>query len=394
MDKFPAIYLKPGKEEPFRRFHPWIFSGAIGRTKGEIEEGDIVEVFSSEGNYLATGHALRSSIVVKIFSFVKTKADQNFWTKKIKEAYRYRQSLGYASSSGADSFRLVYGEGDGLPGLIIDIYGKLAVIQCHSVGMHLAVPMLTEALKSTLGKSLETVFEKSADVLSDSSSYEVTDGYRLGDDSVKTIQVEGLDYHFDLQGQKTGFFLDQRENRKAVEQASAGKKVLDVFCYSGGFTLHALRGGASHVHAVDSSAKAIDLVKSNVMLNNFDQARFSSTVADAKQFLLSPEGAYDVIILDPPAFAKHHDMKNKGLRGYININRQAIQQISQGGLLFTFSCSQAVDKKAFQSAVTAAAIEAGRPVKIIRQFGQSPDHPVNLYHPEGEYLKGLLLYVD
>lgn len=379
---------------PVKRFHPWIFSGALAFSEGKIEEGEIVEVFSSSGEYLATGHAQHGSIAVKLISFKQQPIDAEFWLNKLTAAYDFRLRLGIADPSSDEAFRLVNGEGDGLPGLIIDYFSGMAVIQCHSVGMHLAVPIISESLRRIFGSKLTSVYEKSAEVLSEMADFEMMDGFRYGNEAVSEILIDGIRYHFELQGQKTGFFLDQRENRKKLEHYSQGRNVLDVFCYSGGFTLHALRGGAALVHSVDSSRKAIDLLTSNVELNGFSPSAFRGFTADAKKFLEKPESGYDIIILDPPAFAKHHDMKNKALRGYKNINLQALQHIKPGGILFTFSCSQAVDKASFQSVVMAAAIEAGRNVRIIEHLGQSPDHPVSIFHPEGAYLKGMILFVD
>ncbi|MHC1706476.1 MAG: class I SAM-dependent rRNA methyltransferase [Bacteroidales bacterium] len=394
MNKYTKILLKPGKEEPVKRFHPWIFSGALAKSEGKIEEGDIVEVYSSSGEYLATGHAQHGSIAVKVFTQQKQTIDSSFWLSKLTAAHEYRKVLAYAGIEADEAFRLVNGEGDGLPGLIIDYFSGMAVIQCHSVGMHLAVPDLVNALQQVLGSRLKAVYEKSADILSEMAGFEMIDGFRLGETAPATLRVEGINYNFDFQGQKTGFFLDQRINRLKLEHYAKDKKVLDVFCYSGGFTLHALRGGAASVHAVDSSRKATDLLSSNLTLNGFQTTGFQAITQDAKQFLNHPESQYDLIILDPPAFAKHHDQKTKAIQGYRNINLQAMKIINPGGILFTFSCSQAVDKTAFQSAVMAAAIDSGRNVRILDYLGQSPDHPVSVFHPEGAYLKGLVLYIE
>lgn len=394
MTNYPRVILKPGKEEPVRRFHPWVFSGALGRTEGKIEEGEIVEVFSSSGEYLATGHAQRSSIAVKIFSFDRQEIGKEFWEKKLTSAYKYRQSIGLAEVAGNEAFRLVNGEGDGLPGLIIDYFSGLAVIQCHSVGMHLCAEEIALALKQVFGEKLQGIYEKSAELLSESSEYEMVDGFLLGEGQVVELMEDGLRYLFDLKGQKTGFFLDQRENRKIAERFSRDRKVLDVFCYSGGFSLHALRGGAALVHAVDSSRKATDLVNSNVELNGYKEKAFSSFTVDAKQYLEGMETRYDMIILDPPAFAKHHDMRSKAIRGYRSLNYQAIKKILPGGILITFSCSQAIDRETFLSTVMSAAIDAGRNARIIQHMSQSPDHPVSLFHPEGSYLKGLVVYIE
>ncbi|MCX6273168.1 MAG: class I SAM-dependent rRNA methyltransferase [Bacteroidetes bacterium] len=394
MGTYPSIFLKPGKEVPVKRFHPWIFSGAIDRANGKIKEGDIVEVFSSRGDYLATGHALSGSIALKLFSFKRLPIDQAFWKEKISLAYKYRERLGMTDPVKNEAFRLVYGEGDGLPGLIIDYYSGMAVIQCHSVGMHLAVKEIAIMLKEVMGERLKAIYEKSAEILSETVDYELIDNFLLGEAIAVDLVEDGLLYQLDLQGQKTGFFLDQRENRKVVEHYARGCRVLDVFCYSGGFSLHALRGGAAFVQAVDSSKKAIELVSANLKKNGFEESNFSTIAADAKQYLEGLQQGFDLIILDPPAFAKHQEMRSKAIKGYININLNALKKINPGGILFTFSCSQAIDRNTFQSSVMAAAIEAGRNVRIVQHLSQSPDHPAGLFHPEGAYLKGLVLYVE
>jgi 23S rRNA (cytosine1962-C5)-methyltransferase len=394
VENYKRIILKQGKEAPVLRFHPWIFSGALQYGEGSIEEGDIVEVFSSSGEYLATGHALSGSLAIKLFTHRRQPIDVDFWFKKLTSAYQYRETLGFIKQGTDEAFRLVNGEGDGLPGLIIDYFSGIAVIQCHTVGMHLAATEITRALQKLYGTRLSAVYEKSADVLSEMSSFEMTDGFLLGDQSPEELQVEKIRYRFDLRGQKTGFFLDQRVNRLKVEEYASGRKVLDIFCYSGGFSLHALRGGALSVHSVDSSRKATEMVEANIHLNGFGNTDYKVITQDAKQYLLNPGADYDLIVLDPPAFAKHHDMKAKGIKGYVNINLQAFKMINPGGIIFTFSCSQAVDRDAFQSAVMSAAIDSGRDIRIIEHLGQSPDHPVSLFHPEGAYLKGLILFVE
>jgi len=392
---YPRITLKPGKEEPLKRFHPWIFSGAIAGSSGKIEEGDIVEVFSHDKKYLATGHALAGSIAVKAISFTQTEIDDDFWFEKVQRAYTFRQRQGLTENPDTTAYRLVFGEGDLLPGLIIDFLNGLCVIQSHTVGMFLAQASITKALQRIYGDALKSVYSKSADTLSRMANFEAFDGFILGDFLPEKICENGLFYALDIiQGQKTGFFLDQRENRALISRYAPGKKVADVFCYSGGFALNALKAGAALAHAIDSSRKAIELTDRNVELNGFKDERYKGFVSDAQNFLDKLPEPYDIIVLDPPAFAKQHNMRSQAVKGYRNINYLALKNIATGGLLFTFSCSQAVDKQAFQSAVMAAAIDARRPVKILHYLSQPSDHAVNLFHPEGEYLKGLVLYVE
>lgn len=395
MSTYPGIVLKPGKEEPVKRFHPWIFSGAIAKTSGSIEEGDIVEVFSSKGDYLATGHAQSSSISVKIFSFQRKEINPAFWKEKLMAAIELRRMLGLTDRQDNNAYRLVYGEGDGLPGLVIDYLNGSMVIQCHSVGMHLAKEEIAVVLQELYTGKLNSIYDKSAESLSKNCNYDSVDSFLFGDNLPDIIIENGLSFQVDLRsGQKTGFFLDQRENRQILEHYAQGRTVLDLFCYSGGFSMHAIRAGAVMVHSVDSSKQAIALAEKNAVLNGFKGDRHRAIVADAKQYLDSTHEAYDLIILDPPAFARQHSMRQQAVKGYRAINHAAIQKIRKGGIIFTFSCSQAVDRSLFESTVLSAAIEAGREVKVLQRLSQPPDHPVNIFHPEGEYLKGMILMIE
>jgi 23S rRNA (cytosine1962-C5)-methyltransferase len=389
------IILKPGKDEFVKRFHPWIFSGAIGQIKGKPDAGDIVEIYAADGTYLATGFYEKGSIAVKLFSHMQTDAGPEFWKNKLGKALQLRYTLGLAANPETNAYRLVFSEGDGLPGLVADFYAGTVVLQSHSIGMHNAKPMIVNALKEVYGDQLLAVFDKSSDAMSRMTGKETKDGFLLGNADETIILENGCKFHVDFStGQKTGFFIDQRENREILAYYSEGRTILNTFCYSGSFSVYALEAGASLVHSVDSSAKAIELTEQNIGINFPGISHHQSFVKDAKQFLYEmPADLYDIIVLDPPAFAKHHDVKNKAIRGYVNLNAEAIRKIKPGGLLFTFSCSQAVDRKMFTSAIMAAAIEVGRQVKILHHLSQPADHPISIYHPEGEYLKGLVLYV-
>lgn len=396
MKQFAPIILKPGKEEFVKRYHPWIFSGAIQQIPGKVSDGDIVEVFSADGSYLATGFYETGSLAIKIFSHIRTNADADFWKKKIARALRLRHALGLAGNPETNAYRLVFSEGDGLPGLIADYYAGTVVIQSHSVGMHHAKPLIVEALKEAYGPELHAVFDKSSETMSHMTGLATKDGFLFGESRNEIILENNCKFNVDFaDGQKTGFFLDQRENREILAYYSNGRKVLDTFCYSGSFSIYALEAGAALVHSVDSSAKAIALTEKNIQLNFPGISHHKSIVQDTKKFLAEmPDDFYDMIILDPPAFAKHHADKQKAMRGYVKLNAEAIQRIKQGGLLFTFSCSQAVDRGMFTSAIMAAAIQVGRQVKILHHLSQPADHPISIFHPEGEYLKGLVLYVE
>jgi 23S rRNA (cytosine1962-C5)-methyltransferase len=389
------IILKPGKEQSIRRFHPWVFSGAIQGVTGTAHNGDIVDVMDSKGNYLATGHASEGSIAVRLFSFSGYDGSQDFWTSRIKSAFLLRKKLGLTDNPDTNIYRLVHAEGDGLPGLIIDIYGTTAVIQTHSVGMYEIREMLANALQTVYGDTLSAIYDRGSE--KSNKSGETKDGgqYLLGERGDDVCVEYGCKFHIDWEeGQKTGYFIDQRENRKLLGEYSSGRKVLNTFCYTGGFSVYALKQGATLVHSLDSSQKALDLAAQNVALNAFDPARHDVIKADAVEYLKNIQADYDVIVLDPPAFAKHLSARHKAVQGYIRINEAAIRQIKKGGIIFTFSCSQVIDKKLFHDSIMAASIQAGRKVRILHQLHQPADHPISIYHPEGEYLKGLVLEVE
>lgn len=390
-----TFILKPGKEDSFRRFHPWVFSGAIQRIEGEPTEGDVVKVVDWQGNFVGVGHYQVGSIAVRILSFEPDEIDQNFYRERLSVAYRMRCSLGLENGDFNNAYRLVHGEGDHLPGLIIDIYRNTAVMQAHSPGMHYARHILAAALKEVMGDKLDNIYYKSETTLPYKAALEQENEYLLGGVGEDTATENGLTFHVDwLRGQKTGFFVDQRENRALLERYSRGRKVLNMFCYTGGFSFYAMRGGAELVHSVDSSAKAIDLTCRNVELNFPGDARHQAFAEDAFKYLDAMGSNYDLIILDPPAFAKHRKVLNNALQGYRKLNAKAFEKIRPGGILFTFSCSQVVTKEHFRLAVFTAAAQSGRKVRILHQLTQPADHPVNIYHPEGEYLKGLVLYVE
>lgn len=393
-----TIQLKPKKEESLLRFHPWVFSGAIQRIEGKPAEGDLVEVVDSNRNFLAIGHYQIGSIAVRVVSFEKTKIDEEFWAKKIRNAYAMRQSLGLVVSGQNNTYRLVHGEGDSLPGLIVDVYDDTAVLQAHSIGMHETRNELAKAIVANVPE-VKSVYYKSETTLPFKAAIEPENGYLIGSENedLKALENE-LQFRVDwLRGQKTGFFVDQRENRSLLERYSAGKSVLNMFCYTGGFSVYAMRGGAKLVHSVDSSAKAIDLTDRNMEINFPNDPRHKSYAEDAFKYLNNLhtlDQQYDLIILDPPAFAKHRDALRNALKGYKRLNAKAFEQIKPGGILFTFSCSQVVTKDQFRLAVFSAAAESKRNVRILHQLTQPADHPINIYHPEGEYLKGLVLWVE
>ena len=390
------VILRKSKEESLKRFHPWVFSGAVHHIEGEPSEGDIVEVLNHEGRFIALGHWQIGSIAVRVLTFKRQKIDAEFWKKRLSTALDVRKSIGVAGTAYNNMYRLVHSEGDNLPGLIIDIYGQNAVMQAHSVGMHVCRMQIAEALKAVMGDDLKAVYYKSETTLPFKASLGQENGFILGESDDNVAIENGLKFHIDwLKGQKTGFFVDQRENRALVERYAHGRKVLNMFCYTGGFSVYAMRGGAESVHSVDSSAKAVDLVNANIELNFPDDKRHKAFAEDAFRFLDEmKDGAYDLIILDPPAFAKHKDALKNALRGYTKLNAKAFEKIPSGGILFTFSCSQAVNKDQFRMAVFTAAAMAKRKVRILHQLHQPADHPINIYHPEGEYLKGLVLYVE
>lgn len=390
------LTLKRGKDESLRRFHPWIFSGAIHHFDHQPEEGDLVRVVTAEGDFIAVGHWQIGSIAVRVLSFKDEPIDVDFWQRRLATALDVRKGIGVAGNPQNDTYRLCHGEGDNLPGLVIDIYGKTAVMQAHSVGMHVARLEIAKALKRVMGDELSNIFYKSETTLPFKAELGQENGFLLGGDADNVAIENGLRFHIDwIRGQKTGFFVDQRDNRSLLEHYSKGRSVLNMFCYTGGFSVYALRGGAQLVHSVDSSAKAVELVNANVALNFADDSRHKAFAEDAFKFLQQmDDDTYDLIILDPPAFAKHKDALRNALKGYTRLNARAFEKIRKGGILFTFSCSQAVSKDLFRMAVFTAAAQSGRSVRILHQLHQPADHPVNIYHPEGEYLKGLVLYVE
>lgn len=388
------VFLKPKKEESLQRFHPWVFSGAIQNIEGKPDEGELVEVYASNKAFLAIGHYQIGSIAVRVVTFTQVSVDAEFWYEKVASAYRMRQTIGLINEHN-NTYRLIHGEGDTLPGLIVDVYDDTAVMQAHSIGMHLIRQTLAEAIVKHIPR-VQNVYYKSETTLPFKAPVEPEDGYLIGKETKAYMALEnGLKFQVDwLRGQKTGFFVDQRENRALLEMYSKDKNVLNMFCYTGGFSVYAMRGGAKLVHSVDSSAKAIELTDKNIALNFPGDTRHASFAEDAFKYLNANEQQYDLVVLDPPAFAKHRDALRNALKGYKRLNAKGIEQIKPGGILFTFSCSQVVTREQFRLAVFSAAAETGRNVRILHQLSQPADHPVNIYHPEGEYLKGLVLYVE
>ena len=392
---YKKVYLKAGKEESLKRFHPWVFSGAIARIEGEPEEGEIVDVYTSKKEFIACGHFQIGSIAVRVLTFRQEEINRDFWKHRLEVALDLRRSLNLVDNPENNTYRLVHGEGDNLPGLIVDVYGQTAVMQAHSAGMHVYRMEIAEALSEVMGDIVKHIYYKSETTLPFKADLGPENGFIKGGSPENVALENGLKFHVDwLKGQKTGFFVDQRENRHLLERYSKGRNVLNMFCYTGGFSFYAMRGGANLVHSVDSSAKAIDLTNQNVELNFPGDARHQAYAEDAFKYLDRMGDQYDLIILDPPAFAKHRDALRNALRGYSKLNAKAFEKIKPGGILFTFSCSQVVDKKDFRNAVFTAAAQSGRSVRILHQLTQPGDHPVNIYHPEGEYLKGLVLYVE
>ena len=386
------IQLKRGKEERLLRLHPWVFSGAIQHIDEDISEGDVVRVVTSSGNFIAVGHYQEGSIAVRVLSFRDVQIDGAFWASRLQSALDMRKTIGLADSPLTNTYRLVHGEGDHLPGLIIDVYDHTAVIQAHSIGMHLCRKEIATQLVHVMGERIENVYYKSETTL---PYMEPENGFLYGGSEDNIAIENGLKFYVDwLRGQKTGFFVDQRENRSLLERYARKRRVLNMFCYTGGFSFYAMRGGAELVHSVDSSAKAIELTKRNVELNFPGDDRHQAFCEDAFKFLDASDLKYDLIILDPPAFAKHRGALHNALKGYTRLNQKAFQIIQPGSLLFTFSCSQVVTKDHFRNAVFTAAALAHRKVRILHQLHQPADHPINIYHPEGEYLKGLVLYVE
>ena len=391
---YPQIILKKGKEESLKRFHPWVFSGAIQAIEEGIEEGDTVRLVNRNGDFIAVGHYQEGSISVRVLTFEDREIDDDFWHSRISSALKMRQSIGIADSPSNNTYRLVHGEGDNLPGLIIDVYGDTAVMQAHSIGMHKVRKEIAKALVDVMESRISNVYYKSETTLPFMNATDMN-GFIYGGSDNNVALENGLKFRVDwLKGQKTGFFVDQRENRSLLEKYAAGKRVLNMFCYTGGFSFYAMRGGAQLVHSVDSSAKAIDLTRENVSLNFPGDQRHEAFCEDAFKYLEKAGDNYNLIILDPPAFAKHRGALHNALKGYTRLNQKAFEKIEKGGILFTFSCSQVVTKDHFRNAVFTAAALAKRNVRILHQLHQPADHPINIYHPEGEYLKGLVLYVE
>jgi 23S rRNA (cytosine1962-C5)-methyltransferase len=387
--------LKRGKEESLLRFHPWIFSGAIAAIEGAPDEGDVVDVYTHDGKWIAVGHIQVGSIAVRVLSFRHEPIDDDFWFRRLNVAFELRRSLGLVDRKDHNIYRLVHGEGDNLPGLVIDVYGHTAVLQAHSVGMHCNRMDIAQALMRVMGERLSGIYYKSETTLPFKADIDRGNGYIIGGPANDTPLEYGMKMPVDwISGQKTGLFIDQRENRALLERYSEGRSVLNMFCYTGGFSLAALRGGAKLVHSVDSSARAIELTAGGVEDNFPGDTRHAAFAEDAFKYLERMDPVYDLIILDPPAFAKHKDALKHALIGYRRLNQKAMEKILPGGILFTFSCSQVVTKDQFRMAVFTAAAQAGRSVKILYQLHQPADHPINIFHPEGEYLKGLVLQVE
>ncbi|WP_019967103.1 class I SAM-dependent rRNA methyltransferase [Segatella maculosa] len=394
---YKSVYLKKGKEESLNRFHPWIFSGAIHHMEEGIEEGDIVNVFTATNDFIAVGHYQIGSIAVRVLSFSEEEINHSFWCSHLESALKMRQRIGIADNDNNNTYRLVHGEGDALPGLIIDCYDETMVMQAHSVGMHASRKAVCRALVEVMGNRMKHVYYKSETTLPFKAELEQENDFIHGGTDNDIAIENGLKFHVDwLHGQKTGFFIDQRENRSLLEHYAKNKSVLNMFCYTGGFSVYAMRGQAKMVHSVDSSAKAIELTNRNIDLNFPGDKRHKTFCEDAFKYLDNTDNAnkYDLIVLDPPAFAKHRKALHNALKGYTRLNVKGLQRIKQGGILFTFSCSQIVSKENFRNAVFTAAAQAGRKVRILHQLHQPADHPINIYHPEGEYLKGLVLYVE
>lgn len=388
------IYLKRQRERAVERQHPWIFSGAISKMEGTPADGELVRVHGAKGNYLATGHYQEGSIMVRIISFEEGPIDQAFWNQKIEQALRVRKQLGLWDHPPTNCFRLVHAEGDGLPGLIIDYYNDTAVVQCHSIGMHLHRNQIAEALKQVFGERLKAIYDKSAQTLPERVGQELEDTYLYGEASDGIVLEHGHSFKVDWQqGQKTGFFLDQRYNRALLAQYASGKSVLNTFSYSGGFSIYALKAGATKVVSVDVSGKAIEWVEENVRLNGFAEAQHEAVKSDVLQYFQSTEELYDIVVVDPPAFAKNLRRRHNAVMGYKRLNAAALEKVKSGGLLFTFSCSQVIDRELFYNTIVAAGQEQRRPIRVLHHLTQPPDHPVSLFHPEGSYLKGLVLQV-
>ena len=399
-ERVNTVHLRRGKEESLLRNHPWVFSGAIERISengAPLSEGDMVDVVTKQGDFIAKGHWQIGSIAVRVLSFEQEDIDQAWWNRRISEAKGVREALGLTDNNDTTCYRLVHGEGDLLPGLVIDIYERTAVVQCHSVGMYRSREAIAEALRAAYGNELEAIYDKSAQTLPFKADLGAVDGYLWGSNAQNDniVLENGLKFKVNwVEGQKTGFFIDQRVNRDLVRQYSKGRKVLNTFCYTGGFSVAALAGGAKKVVSIDLSERAVKLADENVKLNFGDKAPHEAIACNAVEYLKDINSDYDLIILDPPAFAKHHKVLGNALQGYKKINARALEKIRPGGILFTFSCSQAVSRDLFRTTIFTAAAIAKRKVRIIGQLTQPADHPINIYHPEGEYLKGLVVYVE
>ena len=392
---YPIVYLKKGKEESLKRFHPWVFSGAIASGTGSLNEGDVVRVCTASGAFIAVGHYQIGSIAVRVLSFKDIVIDEEFWKSRLHSALEVRLALDVVDNPTNNTYRLVHGEGDNLPGLIVDCYGETAVMQAHSVGMHCERNVIAKSLVEVLDGRIKNVYYKSDTTLPFKADLNQENGFLIGGETDCTTLENGLTFKVDwLKGQKTGFFIDQRENRSLLEQYSKNRSVLNMFCYTGGFSVYAMRGQAELVHSVDSSAKAIDITRENIAANFEDTTKHEAFCEDAFKYLDANDKKYDLIILDPPAFAKHRAALKNALKGYTRLNAKGFETIKSGGILFTFSCSQIVTKDQFRNAVFTAAAQSGRKVRILHQLHQPADHPINIYHPEGEYLKGLVLYVE
>lgn len=388
------ITLRSGKEQSVRRYHPWIFSGAIKKIYGNPVEGDLVDVYDNKDTFLATGHYAPGSIAIRIITFENIPVDLAFFSERIRKAVEYRKSIGLIGNPSINVYRLIHGEGDGLPGLIVDYYNGVAVVQTHSVGFYRIRKEIATVLFELLHGEIIAVYDKSEGTMPHMAGYDVRNGFLIGDSGPATVTENGYKFKIDwTSGQKTGFFIDQRDNRKLLESYAGGRQVLNMFGYTGGFSVYAMKN-ASLVHTVDSSASAIELADENIRLNFGDDKRHTSFKTDAFEYLENIRDKYDLIILDPPAFAKHNNVLANALQGYKRLNIKAIEQIKPGGIIFTFSCSQVVSRENFRKSVFAAAANTGRKVRILHQMSQPPDHPVNIYHPESEYLKGLVIYVE
>ncbi len=395
MNRYKKVFLKPGKEESLKRFHPWIFSGAIASIQGEPEEGEVLEVYTSTNQFITLGHFQIGSIAIRVLSFSQEEINRDFWKERLQTAYQVRLAVGLAGRPDNNTYRLVHGEGDNLPGLVIDIYSRTAVMQAHSAGMHVYRMEIAEALAEVMEGVIENIYYKSETTLPFKADLFPENGFLKGGSSDNVAMENGLLFQVDwLKGQKTGFFVDQRENRALLESYSKGRSILNMICNTGGCSFYAMRGGAEVVHSVDSSAKAVDLTNKNIELNFPGDPRHTAYAEDAFKFLDRMGHQYDLIVLDPPAFAKHKDAVRNALQGYRKLNAKAFEKIRPGGILFTFSCSQVITKDNFRTAVFTAAALSGRRVRILHQLTLPADHPVNINHPEGEYLKGLVLYVE